>query len=540
MKYLICQINSIVGDLEYNYQKIIQDYRNSIDVDIVIFPELALTGYPLLDLANNQEFIDKTQYYANLIVWETMDRNNAILFGSISSVDNCLFNTAIFAYGGKVSDIIQKNHLPNYGVFNESRNFNSGYNQNIIHYKNRKIGVLICEDMWFDDIAAKYYNQDVSIFIAVNASPYDTKKQDMRYKKASSIAAKYSKTLIYVNLIGAQDELVFDGGSFVIDNNANYLLSPNFWSENRIKFDDENYNSNDEVKSYSGIEHIYQALMLSLRDYMRKNNFETALVGLSGGIDSAMVSVIAADAIGSLNVNCKMLTGPFTTDQSINHAKIIAENINCNFSVIDINNINDVFLNSLEHSFANKIKDVTEENLQARIRGTVLMSISNKFGHMLISTSNKSEFAVGYSTLYGDMCGSFALIYDLYKTEIYELIRWRNDHIPQGSLLKKLNIIPKEIIDKPPSAELNLNQKDSDSLPEYDILDQILHGLIELEISIEELAIKLNISSEFIKQIETKIVKCEFKRRQSAIGPKISVKAFNVERKYPITSRFKI
>jgi NAD+ synthase len=532
MKIILCQLNNIVGDIAYNANKITESLEMYKDYDLLVFPELFLTGYPLQDLVDNTELRDKTNYFMEEILKKTVNYNNAILFGAPVWEGGEVYNAAILIKNGKILGKIFKKHLPNYGVFNESRNFTSSDDQPIVELNGKKIAVLICEDMWFEDVIKNYDEKGPDLIIAINASPFDIEKSNNRKIKAKKIVEISKKTLIYLNLFGAQDELVFDGGSFVMAPDMSYIIPPQYWQEKYIDFSCSKIQSSE---TYSQLESIYQALILSLKDYLRKNNFQSCIVGLSGGVDSALVSAIIADAIGGDKLHAVMMPTKFTSEDSIVDAELLAKNIACRFDVINIDNINNNFIELLNPLFHDLQSDITEENLQARIRGVLLMALSNKFKSMLVATSNKSEAAMGYATLYGDMCGSFSLIKDIYKTTVYELVNWRNNNIPRNSQLQLKNIIPTNIITREPSAELNFNQKDSDSLPPYDLLDKILYQLIEQDSSCQEIARNLNIDIPFVQNIKSKLIKSEFKRAQAAIGPKITTKAFNSERKYPIT-----
>lgn len=539
MKLTFCQINIRLGDCDYNSKKIIEEYKKAAvnGTELVVFPELALTGYPLYDLVYNPEFIAKIEKYTALIIKETKHHNTAILFGTPAQVEGGIYNIAIFASNGKIVGKVGKRHLPNYGIFNESRNFTSELNQQVLSYKGEKLGILICEDMWFDDVALAYAKQGATLFIAINASPFDTEKHQTRKIKAANIAKESGLELIYVNMIGGQDEMVFDGGSFILDAKGEYILKPQCWNEQVISYNTQTRTIDTVTKNtYSELEHIYQALMCSIRDYVSKNGFKKCVVGLSGGVDSAFVSTIIADSIGPENLHCVILPTEFTSSASASDATKFVDKIGCKFSTINITNIYQDFLQLLQPVFANKAPDASEENLQARIRGTVLMAISNKTGALLIATSNKSESMMGYTTLYGDMCGGFSLIKDVYKTTLYELAHWRNNHIPRNSTLPATRVIPENILTKEPSAELKHDQKDSDSLPPYTILDQILYALIEQDLAHDVIARELGIKLELVKDIASKITRTEFKRSQAAIGPKIGTKAFGSERRYPITA----
>ncbi len=538
MNILLCQINPHLGNLAYNAEKIISAYKaNEQHSDLLVFPELALTGYPLHDLVTDRDFLNDVAIYIDTIATATKNSETAILFGAPYLYEGAIYNAALCARGGKISDIVFKRHLPNYGVFNEARNFTAANQQQIIEFKREKLGVLICEDIWFADTIKNYIEQEVSIVIAINASPYDINKHHMRKTKAHAIAQACQLPVIYVNQLGGQDDLVFDGGTFIINPNNEYILPPQYWQEINLNYCSKTHAINGAPlgENVDEMQHIYQALILSLHDYLHKNGFTASVLGLSGGLDSALVAVIAADSLGAENLHCVMMPSEFTSLASLHDAQSLAANLQCQFDIVDIMTCYDLLLQLLKPLFADKPSDITEENLQARIRGTILMSISNKMQKMLLATSNKSESAMGYATLYGDMCGGFALLKDVYKTTIYALANWRNNNIPDNSKFKEKGIIPANILIKEPSAELRFNQKDSDSLPPYALLDQILFAILEDNLESYKIAEHLKIDLKLVKQIKAQLLNSEFKRSQAPIGPKISGKALSSERKYPLT-----
>ncbi len=543
MKISICQVKSRLGGIEHNYQLIAKNYcaATKESSDIAIFPELALTGYDLKDLVSHRAFLNHVEHYKQKVVELTNNKGCALLL-SIPCLENgYIFNKAILIENGEVIKKICKYDLPNYGIFDEKRNFSSNEQINrLINFRGKDILIFICEDMWnksfVDSLLQKH---KPSLIISINASPYDTTKCEIRLSKASYISTTYSIPVIYANSVGGQNELVFDGGSFVLDNSGKYAIPPVQWKEEIITFDVNNLTSTQYNKP-SASSQIYQALILSIKDYMEQSYFTKAVLGLSGGIDSALTAAILCDSIGVENVRMLMIESEFTTQESINDAALFAKNIkSCNFSSIKLNDIYSSFELALLPMFKNCTPDHTEENLQARIRGVILMAISNKFNELLISTSNKSESATGYTTLYGDMSGGFSILKDLYKTDIYALSKWRNGNIPPNSRNKMLNVIPEQIINKAPSAELRHHQKDSDSLPPYEVLDKILYLLIEKDMPIADVAKKLSIKKNLVCKIKKMLQHNEFKRYQSPIGPKISIKSLSSERRYPIINHFK-
>ncbi|CAL7963460.1 Glutamine-dependent NAD(+) synthetase [Alphaproteobacteria bacterium] len=408
-----------------------------------------------------------------------------------------------------------------------------------------------------NDLEHDPISQDVDLIVVINASPFYVGKGKEYEHAARNVCTRYNVAMIYVNQVGGQDEMIFDGGSFIMNNKGNYDILPVFWREEIIyhKFCD-NINVitvHTKLRSKSSIlqpgqmfeteeydAEIYQALMISLRDYVQKNGFHKVLLGLSGGVDSALVATIAVDTLGSENVRCVALPSEFSSEHSKVDAQILAHDLGCEFDVISIDAAKDVIGNSLAGVCGKFGIEKTGENIQARIRGIMLMAISNKFNELLLSTSNKSESAVGYTTIYGDMCGGFALIGDLYKTQIYRIVKWRNRNIPYDSKLERYNIIPASIINKEPSAELKPNQYDKDTLPPYHILDKILYWLIEEPLEITAISVKLSVELEVVSTIHNMLLQSEFKRMQSPCAPKISKRCFRYERKYPLSNGFRV
>ena len=539
MKISLCQINLENGNLKYNFQKIKNYYeKEQTDSDIVAFPELSLTGYLLKDLVKNHDFLDEVLKFKANIIEYTKGKKCALLFGCPILKNDKIFNSAIIAYDGEEIFSIDKHILPNYEVFNEPRNFSkSAKDPRIFEFKGEKIGVLICEDAWHDDIPNILYKKGATLFIIVNASPFDLKKQEKRIDIVNQLTSKYKAPVAYLNTFGGYDELVFDGGSFAIDNKGKFLCEPYFWEERVLRLDTSNNTHCSNIKSVSEEENIYQALVLSVRDYFIKNNFTKAAIGLSGGIDSALVASICADALGPDNLKCVILPSKFNSEESMKYALELIHKIGCEKLTIQIDDLLDNFINTLKASYNSKnLKEITVQNLQARIRAVLLMGISNEENSLLLATSNKSESAVGYTTIYGDMCGGFAPIKDIYKTQVYKLAKWRNKNVPTASLCSKLNMIPNFIIEREPSAELSHNQKDSDQLPPYDILDKILYDLIELDLPQKKVSEKNNAKLDLVKSIANMVKNSEYKRSQAPVGAKISTKSFNYDRIYPVTT----
>ena len=522
----IAQFNPIVGDIKLNAQKMLDlsIEANNAGAHLIIFPELALTGYPPEDLLFRDGFInqvkDEITNFCNLAPSDI-----SILFGAPNKTDDFLFNSAYLIQNNRIINIYNKQELPNYGVFDEKRYFSSGDDSFVFECQNTKIGVLICEDQWVEGPISSLCQSNIDIVVSLNASPFQLNKQSERINICKNYALKFDITFIYVNMVGGQDEVVFDGNSFMVNNQGDVSLQLPAFKELCVAHIDKTFTpslaSNESL--------IYSAIVLATKDYIQKNTFGGALIGLSGGIDSALTLAIAVDAIGAENVHAIMMPYQFTSDMSLTDSELQAETQGVEFSSIDIHSMVDSFNLSLSDQFRNTSRDTTEENIQSRVRGTLLMALSNKSHKLVLATGNKSEMAVGYATLYGDMCGGFAPLKDISKTMVYQLAKYRNT---------LSDVIPERVITRPPSAELAPDQVDQDSLPSYDILDDILMRFVEQKQSVNEI-IENGHNSEDVSKITSLILRNEYKRRQSAPGPKISSNAFGKERRYPMTSKFK-
>ena len=549
LKIHLAQINFVVGDLEGNFEKIIKEYElaNQQNCDLVVFSEMAICGYPCEDLWLKEHFIKKCQEKILEIAIKTKDKNCAILFGAPiyenERKKKVLRNSAILIENGEIKNVINKKTLPNYGVFDENRYFKPSAHISNIEFRSFDVVILICEDLWDERNLFLLGEQVFDLIISINASPFEKNKNQQRF----SIAQKYSQTLkkplIYVNQIGGQDSLVFDGASFVLDNQGSTALQmANFIEDSaqilinkKGKIEIIAHQKNAFGFIDNDVEKNYQASVLALRDYVRKNNFHKIILGMSGGIDSALVATIAVDALGNENVELYALPTKFNSQSSMDDAKLCAKNLQVALKIIEIEEIFQKNLTTIKSHEA--ISSLAEENLQSRIRGNILMAISNSKNALLISTGNKSELACGYATLYGDMNGAFNPIKDFYKTEIYELANFRNKNLCKISAFKNTNLIPQNIIEKAPSAELRYDQKDSDSLPDYNELDKILYALIEEQKSIDE-TIKLGFEAETVKKVAKLVCVSEYKRKQAVLGVKISQLSFDKDRRYPITNKF--
>ena len=545
IKIYLCQLNFHVGNLKNNLDKILsarEEVRKK-GGDLCIFSELSITGYPPEDLVLRKSFIESAQKVVDKLVKISEDDGPSIIIGYPRLNNNKLMNSAALISDGKIS-IIDKFHLPNYGVFDEQRVFNKDRMPGPILFKGIKIGLMICEDMWYPDVAESLQESGAELLIAINGSPFDQNKEDERLSVAVARVVETNLPLIYVNQIGGQDELVFDGGSFALDSSSKLKLQSSAWKEeiNHIKI----INNNNSLLDLSlsvvnkisvGLESKYSAMVLGLRDYVNKNKFKGVILGLSGGIDSALAVAIAVDALGKDKVRGIRMPSKYSSEGSLKDAEESGRLLNIKVDTINIEEINKSYLSDLKNLFVDLDKDTTEENIQSRIRGVLLMAISNKFGDMLISTGNKSEISVGYTTIYGDMNGGFCALKDAYKTDVYNLSKWRNDNYIDLFLGPRGLAIPSNSISKEPSAELDFDQKDQDSLPDYKTLDEILIKIIEEEASLESI-ISSGHDSEIVHRVYRLLLLSEYKRRQSAPGVKLTARSFGKERRYPITNAF--
>lgn len=521
--FTLVQINPIVGDLQGNSARIKEIIKAHTGSDIIVFPELVTCGYPPEDLVLRSSFMDALETEMEDICRASSDFKGLALISTPWRINGSLYNTVLVISAGNIVHIIPKVHLPNYDVFDEVRIFKAGDMPSPIVFKGVNIGILTCEDIWFDDTAAHMKSQGADILIVPNGSPFELGKD----KKRKAIAAKAGLPLVYINQIGGQDELVFDGGSFVMDGKGDIVWQSPYFQEDISPF---SFNNNASViKSQNNeLEGIYRALCLGLGDYIRKNGFKGILLGLSGGIDSALSAVIAADAIGAENVHCVMLPTKYTAQISLDDAAQLAKNLGCNYDTLPI----ETTVKSIADMIGEDAESgITAENIQSRLRGLTLMALSNAGGKMVLSTGNKSEMAVGYATLYGDMCGGFNALKDVYKTQVFALSRFVNDTAGYER-------IPQRIITRPPSAELRADQTDLDNLPEYEVLDAILSGIIENGQGLEALQ-KQGFDKETIIKIWRLLDRAEYKRRQAPPGVKITHKAFGRDRRYPITNKYR-
>lgn len=539
IKVGIAQINSHVGAIDYNLKKIIKfiDLGVKRKVDLICFPELSLVGYPPEDLLLNQNFIKKINLSIKKI--EKFNKKISFILGYPKLIEGKIFNIAGVFINGKLKYEYKKIKLPNYGVFDEQRYFSKGEDPLIFKFKGRTIYLTICEDIWndFRILNNKKGEKVADLLINLSASPYSSSKENDRLKLLGSISKKNNIEIVYCNLVGGQDELVFDGGSIFFDSKGNPISKAKKFEEDfiAIKMKLESNYSFSSVKKENKkdkLVSIFSALKLGLSDYVKKNNFTKVVIGISGGIDSALVAAIAVKSLGAKNVLGIAMPTQFNSELSLDLAKELSKNLDFTLKISPIQRIFENNLELLENSvYGRRIFDETEENLQARIRANILMATSNKLGSLLLSTGNKSEISMGYSTLYGDSAGGIAILKDIPKVLVYDLARFYN-------INNQKHIIPKKIITRPPTAELRMNQKDSDSLPPYNILDRILEMYIEQGLQANAISKLVKIKKNLIVNIINKVNSSEFKRRQSPPGIKITSKAFGRDRRYPITNGF--
>ena len=538
---LIVQTNPIVGNIEYNKQ-IVVDHIKDNQSNLIVFSELMLTGYPPEDLVLKPAFMDRVNSALSEILECSKSSDATIILGTPYLDEDKLFNAALVIKEGQILNKHYKMALPNYGVFDEKRIFSNGEQITIIDFNGINLGIFICEDIWVKDTILELDKDRIDLAVSLNASPFDVNKIEDREKKALNFASSIDAPLMYVNQVGGQDEIVFDGSSFICDQTK--IVS----KLNHCVEESREYIFNTIDKAFEVDENdkfdidkqdiVYSNLILGLRDYVDKNKFPGVVIGISGGIDSAFSAAVAVDALGADRVKGILMPSQFTSDESNIDADLLGKNLGIDLLSISIQDIVNSYDNTLSDLFADKEKDITEENIQSRTRGAILMAYSNKFGHMVVTNGNKSEVSVGYSTLYGDMCGGFSVVKDIYKSDLYRLSEWRNTNLPSLSKINTLDIIPKNIILKEPTAELKADQKDSDSLPPYDILDKILFLLVEKESSIKEI-VSQGYDVGVVTKVQNLLYNSEYKRRQAAPGVKISERNFGYDRRYPITNAFR-
>lgn len=531
----LAQLNMLVGDIEGNAQKIITTTREQADAgaDLVVFPELALTGYPPEDLLLRPDLMVRVNAQLDLIT--QVSHKTAVLVGHPWPEDGTLYNALSVYAEGRLLIRYYKQKLPNYGVFDELRYFSAGDKNALLELNGVRLGLLICEDLWFDAPVDALHAAGAEVIVSINASPYDQEKPQVRQRLLEGHCRRTGLPLLYLNQIGGQDELVFDGCSKVFNAQGEMTHRLAAFAEQVEQV--QLHKQQDALTitpmaqpavAQGLLAQTYQALVLAVRDYVTKNGFQGAVLGLSGGIDSALTLAIAVDALGADKVQAVMMPFRYTADISVADAKEEADLLGIEFDIVSIEPMFDAFMQQLAPMFAGTERDTTEENLQARCRGVMLMALSNKRRRLVLTTGNKSEMAVGYATLYGDMAGGFDVLKDVPKTLVFQLSEYRN---------ALSYVIPQRVIDRPPSAELAPDQVDQDSLPPYDILDAILHAYVEQDKSVADL-VAMGFEEEVVRKVIRLVDINEYKRRQAAVGPRITARNFGKDRRYPITSGF--
>ncbi len=546
LKVALAQLNPKVGDVAGNLAKVRAARAEAAKqgADLMVCSELVLAGYFPEDLVLKPAFQQRCREAVEALRADTMDGGPALFVTAPWREEEKLYNAIICLDKGEIVGKRFKVDLPNYGVFDDKRVFTPGPMPGPLVFNGVRIGVPICEDVWTPDVVECIAETGGEILLVPNGSPYEFGKTDVRVQLGVQRVVESGLPFAYVNQVGGQDEVVYDGGSFVLGADRALKAQLASFREQIATVEFRRGQKGWECQpghiapELSDIESIYQAMMLGLRDYVNKTGFPSVVIGLSGGVDSALTAAVAADALGLSRVNTIMMPSPYTSAHSLEDAKACAQAIGIEYEIVSIEPAMEAFRKMLLPLFGNRKEDVTEENIQSRARGVTLMAVSNKLGSMVVTTGNKSEMAMGYATLYGDMCGGFNVLKDVYKTTVFELCKWRNAHLPDGALGNKGMVIPERIITKPPSAELRPDQKDEDSLPPYPVLDAILRGLIERDLSAEELA-KEGFDDATVKRIWRLLEGAEYKRRQAPPGVKITSRLISKERRYPIVNGFR-
>ena len=546
LRIALAQLNPTMGDIHGNLQKARAARADAArqKADVILFPELYIVGYPPEDLVLKPALQADAREAIEKFAKETADGGPAVLIGAPWVEHDKLYNAFLLLDGGLIAGKTFKVDLPNYGVFDEKRVFAPGPMPGPFNVRGVRIGVPICEDIWTAEVVECLTETGGEILLVPNGSPYEVTKEDVRLNLVVARVTESKLPMIYLNQVGGQDELVFDGASLVCNADRSIPVSLPAWEEALVVTEWTRQPAGwvcapgprapQEERSQS----VYHAMMLGLRDYVNKNRFPGVVLGLSGGIDSALSAAVAVDALGPERVRCVMLPSKYTSQESLDDAAEVARLLGVRYDTIPIEPMVAAFSSSLAPVFAGKRADTTEENIQSRIRGVILMAISNKFGPMVLTTGNKSEMSVGYATLYGDMCGGYNALKDVYKLEVFRLARWRNQYAPRGALGPAGRVMPENVITRPPSAELRENQKDEDSLPPYEILDGILECLVENEMTFEDTCAR-GYHPATVKRVEQLLYVSEYKRRQAPPGVKISARNFGRDRRYPITNAFR-
>lgn len=555
LRIALAQLNPTVGDVAGNLE-LIRRRRGeaaALGADLMVATELVLSGYPPEDLVLKPAFLTEIRAAVAQLAEETADGGPGLIVGAPWCDDpdaraplrHSVTNAALLLDGGAIAGRRDKVDLPNYGVFDERRVFKAGPMPGPVNFRGVRLGIPVCEDIWTPDVVECLAESGAELLIVPNGSPYERDKIDQRLQLAVARVTESGLPLIYVNQVGGQDELVFDGASFVLDADCQLRAQLPSFREALVLTEwrrggDGAWACADGQREapQDGLEPVYAALVLGLRDYVNKNRFSGVILGLSGGIDSALSVAVAADALGPERVHCVMMPSPYTSRESLEDAAACAGFLGARLDTIEIAPAMEAFDRMLKPVFDDRPPDITEENVQARARMVTLMAMSNKLGAMLLSTGNKSEMSVGYATLYGDMAGGYNVLKDVYKTTVYALARWRNQTRPRGALGPAGRVVPERIITKAPSAELKPDQTDQDSLPPYDVLDDILEALIEAEMGVDAIVARGH-ERETVRRVWHMLENAEYKRRQACPGVKITRRAFGRDRRYPIVNRFR-
>lgn len=544
LRIALAQINQITGDIDGNINAMLSARASVRDADIVVFPELSLIGYPPEDLVLKPALQHAAQAGLERLAAATGDGGPAMLVGTCWPENGALYNAAVLLEGGRIAAVTRKHDLPNYGVFDEKRVFAPGPLPGPIPFRGVRLGIPVCEDIWTPDVCECLAETGAEILISPNASPFELGKEEKRLQHVVARVTETGLPFIYLNRLGGQDELVFDGGSFILNADCSLAARLPEWQEHVVVTDWTRTEAGwrcekgEIVRPCEELEDVYRAMVLGLRDYVTRNRFPGVVIGMSGGIDSALSAAVAVDALGADKVWCVMMPSRYTSQESLEDAELCCERLGVRLDSVAIEPAVQAFGGMLAPLFEGRGPDIAEENIQSRTRGLTLMALSNKFGHMVLTTGNKSEMSTGYSTLYGDMCGGYSVLKDVYKTMVFDLCRWRNANRPPEALGPEGEVIPERIITKPPSAELREDQLDEDSLPPYPVLDAILRGLVEEELSADAIAAR-GFDPALVARVERLLYVAEYKRRQAPPGVKITPRSFGRDRRYPITNAFR-
>ncbi len=546
LKIALAQINPMVGDIAGNSELVRNARREAaaLGADLVVFGELVLCGYPPEDLVLKGAFQDAVAGAVAELAAETGDGGPGLLLTVPWRDEGLLYNAVLLLDGGEIAAARFKHDLPNYGVFDEKRVFAAGPLPGPINFRGIRLGVPICEDIWTAEVCECLVETGAELLLVPNGSPFEDGKFDLRLNHAVGRVTETGLPLTYVNQVGGQDELVFDGGSFVVNRDCSLAVQMPTFNSGLVVTDWRREgggwvcSEGPRTAPHEGLDALYRTITLGLRDYVNKNRFPGVVLGLSGGIDSALSAAVAVDALGSERVWCIMLPSKYSSPHSLADAIACAELLQCRLDKMTIEPAVAAFEGMLSELFKGTEADITEENIQSRARGMALMAISNKFGHMVLTTGNKSEMSVGYATIYGDMCGGFSVLKDVYKITAFELSHWRNQQKPEDALGPEGRVIPENTIAKPPSAELRPDQTDEDSLPPYEALDDILRCLVEEEMAFADIVARGH-AAETVQRIENLLYLAEYKRRQAPPGVKLTARNFGRDRRYPITNGFR-